>query len=131
VTGYAVVLRDTTQEQKKMLLAEQALEMTDRAVLVCDDTLRTLVFNAKLKEITGARDADLVTAGTFLVYLRENRICKNFAQVSELVEKPRPDRKEVLVKVEFSDGASYFLSVRSMYAGDACIGRTAVFIPSG
>lgn len=129
ISGYVQVLRDSTSREKIVILAKESLEMLDRAVFVYNDNQQIVLYNSKIKEITGAGDEDLVTTETFLNFVRENRIYSNFAEVVDAVEKARKNKQEISMNIYFSNGATYLYTARSMYAGDRYIGRIGVFTP--
>jgi PAS domain-containing protein len=130
ITGYVQVLRDSTSREKVLMMAKESLEMIGSAVFAYNDNQQIVLYNSKIKEITGAGDDDLVTTETFLNFVQKNRIYTNFEEVAEAVEKARKDRKEISMKIYFSNGATYLYTAKSMYTGNRYSGRIGVFTPS-
>lgn len=132
VTGYVTVLRDVTEMQNIMTMAEKAFEMLDRAVFVYDEKLDIKFFNSKLKEITGASDGDLATMVTFLKYLKENSVYKEFDKVAAIIEEARKRQEEANIEIHFSTGKKFIYTARPMFTNEGqYIGRMGIFTPFG
>ena len=130
ITGYVSVIRDITERQKLMTMAEKALELLDRAVLVYDDKEYIRFHNSELQYITGASDKDLVTLDTFTKFLAENKIIKNHKEVVKLIKQAKDKRIESNIKTHFNSGATYDYRAKPMYIHDSVyIGRMGVFNP--
>lgn len=132
VTGYVTVLRDVTDNYKLMAMSEQAIAMLDRAVLVYDDTNAIRFYNRKLVEITGAREHDLATTETFIHYLEDNRVLKNYRQVAAEMRQANRQRTGAEITVHFRNNRSYRYIAKPMYlSNDIYIGKMALFDPLG
>lgn len=130
ITGYVSVFRDITERQKLMTMSQKAIEMLDRAVLVYDDKLNIKFFNSRLKEIIGAAESDLVTFESFLNYLTENKIFKNYDEIIESIIDAKERRGEANVKVQLKDGKTFLYNAKPMYTHkNMYIGRMVCFIP--
>ena len=128
ITGYVEVLRDITEREKLLLMATESLEMMDRAVIVVDEKSKIRLATAKLMEITGAVEDDLLTTETFLSYLREHRVCLNLDDVVAGFARAEKEKKEASLRINFSNGTTYLYTVRPMYSRDMYIGRVGVFL---
>ena len=128
ITGYVEMLRDITEREKLFLMTVQALEMMDRAVIVVDENRYIRLATAKLKEITGAEENDLLSTETFLSYLRKNRVCLNLDEVVAGFERVEKEENEESIRINFSNGTTYLYTVRLMYSRNVYIGRVGVFV---
>lgn len=130
IIGYVTVIRDITERQKLMTMSEKALEMLDRAVFLYDAELNIKFHNSKLKSITGASDNDLVSVATFLKYLAENNIFKNYDEVVESIVDARERRIEANVTIHMSNGKTYLYNAKPMFTQkNVYIGRMGIFTP--
>jgi len=130
ITGYAEALRDITDIQNTLAMTKAALDMSDRAVFIAKIDRTISYFNAKLRELTGAEEHDLISTGIFLHYLQENGICRNSAELAEAIKKAWKDNKEFTMPVRFSNGANYLFTCRPIHSNEMYIGRIGAFTPA-
>lgn len=127
ITGYVEILRDGSEMEHDLLLAQESLDLLDQAVIVHDEHFRIRLANAKLRAITGAHDDDLTTFDRFLRHLREGGVCLNMDEFAELLDTARAKNREATIPLRFSSGRTYLYTTRPVLARGVLIGRMGVF----